>query len=49
MENAVNNLDGNVWEPANHGSKGNYGTEVCRFVCKDVAVQKKLHILVHTY
>lgn len=49
MENAVKNLAGNVWEPANHGSEGSYGTEVSRFVCKDVAVQKKLRILVNAY
>lgn len=49
MENAVRSLEGNAWEPANHGSEGNYGTEVSRFVCKDVAMQKKLHILVSTY
>lgn len=30
-----------------HGSEGNYGTEVSRFVCKAVAVQIKLHIPVN--
>lgn len=44
----MKNLYGNAWEPANHGSEGNYDLKFSRFVCGAAAMLEKLHFLVST-